>query len=147
MAKEKKTDDFEASYNGDSIDRLMEQVSPEEQEETDVKMLLAAKIYKAMKQKGWTQTRFAEAANQHVSVVSKWLSGTHNFTVETLLSIQRMLGIRLLDIDEPKFKSLLDVKLTISSEIPASEDELHDIIYRTGGMKPTGIRQEFSVKS
>ena len=146
MAMATHMDDFETTYTADSIDRLMDQVTPEQQEETDFKMLLAAKIYHAMKRKGWTQTHFAEVANQHVSVISKWLSGTHNFTVETLVAIQRILEIHLLDVEEPKFKALLNIKLTVSSEILLSEEEIGKTIYAAGGMLPTSVKQEFFVE-
>jgi transcriptional regulator with XRE-family HTH domain len=138
MAKAKHIDDFEAAYHDDSIDSLMAGVTPEQQEETDVKMLLASKIYKAMKGKGWTQTRFAEEANQHMSVISKWLSGTHNFTVETLLNIQRLLGIRLMDIEGPD-TSVMFIKLSITSSTISAEGDIHKWIYENGGMAASGI--------
>ncbi len=96
--------DFGESYNSSLINELFDKVTPEQQEATDYKMKLAAKIYAALLQKGWTQTQLAEAMDKQVSVVSKWLSGTHNFTVDTLTAIQRILGIRLIDADEPKEK-------------------------------------------
>jgi hypothetical protein len=36
-----------------------------------------------------------------VSLISLWLSGTHNFTVETLVDIQQTLGISLLNVESP----------------------------------------------
>ena len=90
---------FGESYNSDLIEELFNEITPEEQEDTDYKMKLAAKIYTALQQKGWTQTQLAVAMGKQVSVISKWLSGTHNFTVDTLAAIQRILGIRLIDAD------------------------------------------------
>jgi transcriptional regulator with XRE-family HTH domain len=137
MAKAAHIDDFEEAYDENSIAGLMARVTPEQQEEANVKMLLASKIYKAMKGKGWSQTRFAEVANQHVSVISKWISGTHNFTVGTLVAIQRMLGVQLLDLDEGGVKSIMDVKVTVSSNAPLSEEERHKVIFENGGMAAT----------
>ena len=136
MAKTVDIDDFEAAYSDSAIDRLMVQITPEQQEETDFKMKLAAKIYAGMKAKGWTQTRFAEAANQHVSVVSKWLSGTHNFTVDTLVAIQRMLSIQLLNVDEVRVRPVLDAKATVTSVTSVtrlSEEEIRRQIYMPNG--------------
>lgn len=90
---------FGESYNSDLIDELFNEITPEEQEDTDYKMKLAAKIYTSIQQKGWTQTQLAAAMGKQVSVISKWLSGTHNFTVDTLAAIQRILGIKLIDAD------------------------------------------------
>jgi hypothetical protein len=32
------------------------------------------------------------------SIITKWLSGTHNFTVDTLIELQHALDITLLDL-------------------------------------------------
>jgi transcriptional regulator with XRE-family HTH domain len=82
------------------LDRLLAAITPEEQELTDYKMKLAAKIYDGLQKKGWTQTQFAGVMGRSVSLVSRWLSGTHNFTVDTLIEIQRVLNIYLLDVEK-----------------------------------------------
>jgi transcriptional regulator with XRE-family HTH domain len=138
-------DDFDAAYNDESIDRIMAQITPEEQEDTDSKMKLAAKIYKGMKRKGWSQTRFAEVANQHVSVISRWLSGTNNFTVDTLLEIQRMLGINLLN-PEDDVRSTMNLNITIKDSPALSKEAIHQLIYEAGGMAPTSVEM-FKVES
>ena len=76
----------------------MSAIKPEEQEQIDYKMKLAAKIYEGLKAKGWKSLQLADALHlKSPSLVSRWLSGTHNFTVDTLVDIQRVLGIRLID--------------------------------------------------
>jgi len=61
-------------------------------------MLLAASISKAIKSKGLTKSEFAEKMGKNPSVVTKWLSGVHNFTSDTLTDIQQVLGISLLNL-------------------------------------------------
>jgi transcriptional regulator with XRE-family HTH domain len=80
---------------------LLNKLTPELQEQTDYKMNLAAKIYQAMKARGWNQTIFAEEMGKKASVISRWLSGTHNFEADTLFEIQKKLHIRLLDVHSP----------------------------------------------
>lgn len=77
---------------------LLSKITPNLQEQTDYKMNLAAKIYQAMKAKGWNQTIFAEEMGKKASVISRWLSGTHNFEADTLFGIQKKLHTRLLDV-------------------------------------------------
>jgi ribosome-binding protein aMBF1 (putative translation factor) len=60
------------------------------------KMLLGAKIYEALQEQKMTNRSFAERLNISPSLVTKWLSGQHNFTVDTLVKIERILGIELL---------------------------------------------------
>lgn len=138
MGKGKKIEDFSESYNSNQIDELLLQVTPEQQENTDYKMKMAAKIYAALQRKGWTQTQLAEVMDKQVSVISKWLSGTHNFTMDTLITIQRILDIQLLDVEEYKEKHNWDIKLRISSRVGLNEEELHNTIYEVGGMSATG---------
>lgn len=66
-------------------------------EKTAMRMRLAIKIADAIAQSGFTQKEFAERMNKKPSEISKWLSGTHNFTIDTLYDISRELGITLID--------------------------------------------------
>ncbi len=61
-------------------------------------MLLAAKIDNAIKAKYWKKKEFAESLNKKPSEIAKWLSGTHNFTIETLFDIERVLDINIIFI-------------------------------------------------
>jgi DNA-binding transcriptional regulator YiaG len=60
------------------------------------KMLLAAKIHEALQAQKIGNRAFAERLNVSPSLVTKWLSGQHNFTVDTLVKIERVLAIELL---------------------------------------------------
>jgi ribosome-binding protein aMBF1 (putative translation factor) len=76
----------------------METISKEELQKMENKMRLAIKIADAIEAKGLKKHEFAKKINKNNSEIDKWLSGTHNFTVETLFSLQQELGIKLLDI-------------------------------------------------
>jgi ribosome-binding protein aMBF1 (putative translation factor) len=89
-------DEINENYSSNLIDDLLSKIKPEEQEQIDYKMKLAAKIYAGLKAKGWKSLDLAKALDlKSPSLVSKWLSGTHNFTVDTLVDIQRVLNIQL----------------------------------------------------
>lgn len=63
------------------------------------KMLLAAAIEDAMKAKGWRKQDLMKAMQiKSPSILSRWFSGTHNFTVDTLVAIQNVLEINLFDL-------------------------------------------------
>ena len=76
---------------------LLESITPEEQTKTDKKMILATKIANAIKAKGLKKSEFAKILGKQPSEISKWLSGTHNFTIDTLMDIERVLSVQLLD--------------------------------------------------
>ena len=65
------------------------------------RMRLALRISEAIKAKKWSQKQFAEAMNKKPSEINRWLSGTHNFTTDTLWHIEQVLGIRLLSETAP----------------------------------------------
>lgn len=82
------------------IRELQEKRTPAEFEKTKKRMLLAARIQDAIKAKGLSYKQFALMMDQYESVVSKWLSGTHNFTADTLFDIEEKLGIKLVSFSE-----------------------------------------------
>lgn len=125
-------------YSSPLIEGLSATVSPEEQEQTDYKMKIAAKIYRAIKDRNMTQTQFAESLGKQVSMVSRWLSGTHNFTTDTLVDIQRVLGISLLNAEIQHQDPMLNLKLKVTSAVPDWNPLiLNQYISDMGGMAVT----------
>jgi ribosome-binding protein aMBF1 (putative translation factor) len=78
---------------------LQKNKDPKESNRTRTNMLLAYKIIGAIKNKGWNKSKFAEEMKKKPSVVTRWLSGTHNFTSDTLCDIGFVLGINLFDLE------------------------------------------------
>ncbi len=148
MHKQKQIEDFDDSFSSDVFTSLLSRITPEQQEQADYKMKLAAKIRKAMKVHGMNQTQFAAAMGEkQVSMISRWLSGTHNFTIETLVAIQRVLGISLLDVETAQSQSSLNIKLTVSSPIPNwAPFNLNQYISDLGGMAATEKNFEYTVE-
>lgn len=83
-------------YESALLDEFVALENPELTAMIEKKMLLAAKIYEAMQEQKISNRAFAERLNISPSLVTKWLSGQHNFTVDTLVKIERILGIELL---------------------------------------------------
>lgn len=82
------------------VDQILSGVDPLVAAKIVAKMQLAARISEAIEEKGWKQKDFLAAVGRtNPSVASKWLSGTQNFTVETLVEIEQALGIRLLNLE------------------------------------------------
>lgn len=51
-----------------------------------------------MTHKGYKQKDLAEKLGKKESEISKWMRGTHNFTIETLSFIETALGEPILEI-------------------------------------------------
>ncbi|WP_319505193.1 helix-turn-helix transcriptional regulator [Bacteroides graminisolvens] len=78
------------------------------------RMKLAVKIADALKERNMSQKELAEKLGKKPSEVSKWLSGTHNFTHDTLVDVEFVLGIELFSIKD-------GVKREIDSNISGSK--------------------------
>ena len=92
------------TYKSDLLENMIHEISPAEQKSTDRKMMLAARIYNTMKAKGIKNGQLAAILRRKPSEITKWLSGTHNFTIETLWEIGDVLGIKLINIEEQEEK-------------------------------------------
>ena len=85
------------------------------------RMRLAGFIADLIEQKGWTNGEFARKMGKQPSVISKWLSGTHNFTTETLWEIEEVIGEKIIPMALPKSRQEHSVRYTRSlseSKIP-----------------------------
>jgi plasmid maintenance system antidote protein VapI len=93
------------------------------------KKILANEIDRQLKELRMERQEFARLMNAQPSNVTKWLSGNHNFTLETLLQIERVLGFSIFIISINKVQ---DSKETAFSEwinkAYISIEELHKII-------------------
>lgn len=140
----KSFDEVDENYSSDLITDLLNKITPEEQDQIDHKMQIAKMIYMALKAKGWKNIDLAEKLKlKSPSLVSKWLSGTHNFTVETLVQLQRVLDIKLLNITPDATPTTLNVRLIVGADSsPLTKDvlnHLQKVIDDTGGLQPTTV--------
>lgn len=78
---------------------LLSNIDEKEMKRTENRMLLAMKIAEALKQKHISQKEFANMMGKSATVVSEWLSGDRNFTIDTLTDISVALGVSLIDTD------------------------------------------------
>lgn len=89
--------------NKSSLEKILEEITPEHQARTDAKMLLAARIADAMEAKGWNNKMLMEAlGKKNPSEITRWLSGTHNFTVDTLTDLSRVLERNFINLSVEK---------------------------------------------
>lgn len=114
------------NYTSPLIDELLKGVDPAEASKIEKRMLLAARIDDARKAKGWKQKDLAAALKKSPSEIAKWLSGTHNFTSDTIFDIDRVLDTDLFGLEsKPKEIVVLFPIMTVSNKVakPASNYE------------------------
>lgn len=76
----------------DLMNECRELVTPEIKLRIDWSVNIANTIYDILKEKDLSQKEFATLMGKTESEISRWLSGTHNFTLKTLAAISVCLG-------------------------------------------------------
>lgn len=72
---------------------------PKEQKAAfDLSYGIAERLSDVLKEKGMTQKEFAGQMHKRESEVSEWLTGRHNFTVQTIAKIETALNCKIVDI-------------------------------------------------
>jgi transcriptional regulator with XRE-family HTH domain len=123
---------------------LRERKDPLESERVRTSMMLSARIAAALKAKGWNKGQLAAALKKNPSIITRWLSGTHNFTSDTLSDIQKVLGIQLLvrsdDEQKPMYTSYSFSDLQFQTKILDKENirSLVEKAAQDGGCCVTG---------
>lgn len=92
-------------YNSELFDDLLNEIDLKEAARIEKRMLLAQKISEALESKHLLKGEFAKIMGVQPSVITKWLSGTHNFTSDTLSDIEEVLDIDLLSVTCKAIKS------------------------------------------
>jgi ribosome-binding protein aMBF1 (putative translation factor) len=108
-------------YESPISDEIFSEITPEEAEKTKKRMLLAAKIDDAMKAKGWKKGDLAREMKKHPSVITRWLSGTHNFETDTLFELEDKLGINLVYIGEKQKEQISCFHISLTQKVNTAE--------------------------
>ena len=95
------------------------------------KMRTAARIADAMQAAGLSKSQFARKMGKSPSEITKWLSGTHNFTIDSLQEISAVFGVEITSaMDYSTSESTTE---TIQITIPQSDRKLLSEIARKFG--------------
>ena len=84
------------SYSSPLLKKLLANRNEAETNRTRNRMILSARIDDLLKTKGWKKKDLAEKLGKKPSVITKWLSGTHNFTLDTLSDLETVFGKKIL---------------------------------------------------
>ena len=76
----------------------LEHTNPAVRKEVGLSFDIAKRIANIMATKRWTQADLARATGKKAPLVSRWLSGTHNFTIQTIAEIESALGASVINV-------------------------------------------------
>lgn len=80
------------------IEARRAKVSPEVRRRVDLSFLIVDRIHSILDAKGLKQKDLANMLGKNESEISKWMRGTHNFTIETITTIENVLGVSILQV-------------------------------------------------
>ncbi|MDR2130471.1 MAG: helix-turn-helix transcriptional regulator [Odoribacteraceae bacterium] len=73
--------------------------------EMDLSFAIVDRIHAILVKKGMTQRDFARAIGKSEAEISKWMRGTHNFTIRTISLIEYALGESLVEVTGKRIES------------------------------------------
>jgi transcriptional regulator with XRE-family HTH domain len=93
-----KNDKPARKYSSPLIKKILSEIPPVVELKVHTRMTLAAHLDDIITARGWGKSEFAEKVNKNPSEITKWLSGTHNFTIDTLAEIAVALNMSVVEL-------------------------------------------------
>ncbi len=80
------------------LEERRKHVNPEIRKSIDLSFQIVDRIHEVLEEKGLRQKDLAAMLGKSEAEISKWMRGTHNFTIDTLVSIETALGAPILQV-------------------------------------------------
>lgn len=80
------------------LEERRKRVNPEIREKVNLSFQIVDRIHEILMSKGYKQKDLATMLGKSEAEVSKWMRGTHNFTIDTLLNIEQALNAPILKV-------------------------------------------------
>ena len=84
------------------IEARRKQVNPLIRQDVDLSFQIVDRIHEILQAKGLKQKDLALLLGKKEAEISKWMRGTHNFTIDTLVSIEQALDAPILQVIHQK---------------------------------------------
>jgi transcriptional regulator with XRE-family HTH domain len=100
------------------VQRLRERIKPENRIFVKKNLHISEQVYALLDQKGWSQKVFAQKLGKNESEVSKWLSGLHNITLQSIAKMEAVLEADIITTPleaREIYKSIEYVTLTVKA--------------------------------
>ncbi len=80
------------------LENRRRQVNPEIRESVDLSFQIVDRIHEILVAKGMKQKDLAMLLGKKEAEISKWMRGTHNFTIDTLVTIENALQAPIMQV-------------------------------------------------
>lgn len=92
-------------------------VTPETERQVSLAVDIAERIFDILEEREMSQKDFAKLMGKTEPEVSRWLMGTHNFTIATIAKIEVALGEDLLSVYKPSVAQPIVINQTVLKNI------------------------------
>lgn len=107
------------------FEKLLKNISDEKRRFIRISMDIADQIVQYLKEKKMTQKELAIKLEKNESEISKWLNGSHNFTIDTIAKIESALNEDIILVPKYAYENVY-----ISYESSSSYRFINDYIKR-----------------
>ena len=83
------------------LEERRKRVNPEIRQSVTLSFRIVDRIHDILQEKGLTQKDLAQRLGKSEAEISKWMRGTHNFTIDTLVSIEDALDATIVQVYHP----------------------------------------------
>lgn len=94
--------------------------------EIDLSFYVVNKIAEILQLKGMTQKDLANLLGKKESEISKWMTGTHNFTLRSIAKIEKALNVSIFDINKDEYSVNKFLKTKTNEFVILKFDESQD---------------------
>ena len=107
----KKSEQFE------SLSEYIAQIPIKTKRRVETRVRIANRIEDTLDRLGITKSKFAKMVERSPSEVTRWLSGDHNFTIDTLTDIEHALNITLLCVTDDQNIVIISQMQTFTAQM------------------------------
>lgn len=98
------------------LEKRRASVNPDIRKSVALSFRIVDRIHEILEEKGLKQKDLAERLGKSEAEISKWMRGTHNFTIDTLSSIELALDAPILEVYHPHPYTAYEPEPTFAAE-------------------------------
>ena len=98
------------------LEERRKRVNPEIRQSVAFSFRIVDRIHEILLEKGLKQKDLAQRLGKSEAEISKWMRGTHNFTIDTLVSIEEALDAPIVQVYHPHTYSESEYRVMATAE-------------------------------
>lgn len=96
------------------MEKCRELITPDIKRSVDLSVYVSDRIFDILEKQSMSQRDLAGKLGKSEAEISKWMKGTHNFTLSTIAKIEAVLGENIFEIEQSKVKEYVFLPISIN---------------------------------